>query len=369
MAITVCYRGIGFDLDSEFSYLCRMRVRSLANPDAKWPICQESLIDVLSRYHAIRLATVCLSLFAIVGGCRTTDPSIQLLEHEARGLEDKVYHLHDIVQRKEAEIASLRRENETLRKQLGLPQGQTAASIEEELIPTPTSRATTVDVEELESSLSPVIEMGMSSSLPELESVAPSPELMEGPVLQEFQPSEEVVTDRVVTKIVLNPKLTGGYSVDNKAGDDGLMVVIEPQNVEGQYVDVAGPVSVVLLDPAYSGKEAFVDRWDFDASYATDHLQCTLLGKGVHLKIPWTEGPPKHESLQLHVRYTTEDGEVLEQKKDIKIDLRGGTSQSWTPATVPLPGPRTAAKPAESSGDSSSERPGLLKKPLWKPFR
>ncbi|PQO33105.1 hypothetical protein [Blastopirellula marina] len=324
---------------------------------------------MLSRFPAIRLAAICLSLLALVGGCRTTDPSIQLLEHEARGLEDKVYHLHDIVQRKEAEIASLRRENETLRKQLGLPQGKTAASIEEEIIPAPASRSMEVNLEELENSMSPVIEMGASSSLPDLESVAPGPELMEGPLLEEFQPIQEVVTDRVVTKIVLNPKLTGGYNVDNTPGDDGLMVVIEPQNAEGQYVDAAGPVSVVLLDPAFADKEAFVDRWDFDAAYAAEHLQCTLLGKGVHLKIPWTEGPPEHESLQLHVRYTTEDGEVLQEKKEIKIDLRGGTSQSWTPATVPLPGPRTAAKPSEPSSEASPERPGLLKKPLWKPFR
>ncbi|RCS52634.1 hypothetical protein DTL42_07285 [Bremerella cremea] len=324
---------------------------------------------MLSRFTAIRLAAIWVSLFAIVGGCRSTDPSVQLLEHESRGLEDKVYHLHDIVQRKEAEIASLRRENETLRKQLGLPQGNTAASIEEELVPAPASRSMDINIEELENSMSPVIEMGMSSNLPELESVAPGPELMAGPMLEELLPLQEVVTDRVVTKISLNSKLTGGYNVDTKPGDDGVMVVIEPQNADGQYVDVAGPVSVVLLDPTYSGKEAFVDRWDFDATYSADHLQCTLLGKGVHLKIPWTEGPPEHENLQLHVRFTTEDGEVLQEKKDIKIDLRGGTSQSWTPATIPLPGPRTAANPAKVSDESSPEKPGPLKKPLWKPFR
>lgn len=299
---------------------------------------------------------------------------MQLLEHEARGLEDKVYHLHDIVQRKEAEISSLRRENETLRKQLGLPQGQIEA--DDGLIPMSTRQSPPVNLAELEELAGPVVELGgtSSSTMIELESVAPGTPMRGGSLLEEFQEEEEIVTDRVVTQFTLNPRLTGGYQADDTPGDDGVMVVIEPQNEAGQYVPLAGPVSVVLLDPTYAGKEAFVDRWDYDIADATTHLKTTLLGKGIHLKIPWTDGPPEHENLQLHVRYTTEDGEVLQEKKDIKIDLRGGTSQSWTPASVPLPQPRTAALPktssaAEPTPPSESTRGETSSAPLWKPFR
>ncbi|WDI44560.1 hypothetical protein [Bremerella sp. P1] len=325
---------------------------------------------MLSRPATIRFAMLAIALLGLASGCRTTDPSVQLLESELRYLEDKVYALQDVVHQKDSQIASVRRENETLRKQLGLPEGPHTTSTEPETLPTPFAGASRISSRpDTDSLTSPVIELGESSNLPELESVAPGPELLDGPLLQQFDPDAEVVVDRVVTQMQLNPKLTGGYNADDQPGDDGIMVVIEPQNEAGQYVDSPGPVSVVLLDPAYSGKEAFVGRWDFDTTDSAKYLKRTLLGKGVHLKLPWTEGKPEHESLQLHVRYSTEQGEVLQQKKDIQVDLRGKDSARWTPATVPLPAGRTASRPEASSDDAQDERPGLFKKPLWRPFR
>lgn len=324
---------------------------------------------MLSRPVTIRFAILAFGLLGLASGCRTTDPSVQLLESELRYLEDKVYSLQDVVHQKDSQIASVRRENESLRKRLGLPEG-TQANSQPESLPSPLASASRISARPDNDSLtSPVIELGESSSLPELESVAPGPELLDGPLLQQFDPEAEVVVDRVVTQMQLNPKLTGGYDADEKPGDDGVMVVIEPQNEAGQYVDSPGPVSVVLLDPAYSGKEAFVGRWDFDTTDSAKYLKRTLLGKGVHLKLPWTEGKPEHESLQLHVRYSNEQGEVLQQKKDIQVDLRGNDSARWTPATVPLPASRTAARPDAASDDDQDERPGLFKKPLWRPFR
>ncbi|MEW4455067.1 hypothetical protein AB1L30_20540 [Bremerella sp. JC817] len=324
---------------------------------------------MLSRFNPTRLALVALAAIAMFGGCRTTDSSVQLLESELRYLEDKVYALQDVVQQKESQIESVRRENETLRRQLGLPQGTASAAADS--LPAPSfnrrSSSSRPGVDDLSG---PVIELGESSDLPDLEGVAPGPEFLDGPVLQQFDPNEEVVTDRVITQIVLNPKLTGGYDVDGVPGDEGVMVVIEPQNEAGQYVDSPAPVSVVLLDPAYSGEDAFVGRWDYDTTDSAKYLKRTLLGKGIHLKIPWSEGKPEHESLQLHVRYTNDQGEVLQEKKNIQIDLRGKDSARWTPASAPLPNPRTASKPEEAADDAQqAERPGLFKKPLWKPFR
>lgn len=344
---------------------------SLDFPSLIRPNFRESFDSVLSRPATIRLTFLALLPLAIVCGCRTTDPSVQLLESELRYLEDKVYALQDVVHQKDSQIASVRRENESLRKRLGLPEG-TQASADLESISNPLGSSTPTSARPSADSLAgPVIELGESSNLPELESVAPGPELLDGPLLQQFEPMSENVTDRVVTQMSLNPKLTGGYNADDKPGDDGVMVVIEPQNETGQYVDSPGPVSVVLLDPAYTGKQAFVGRWDFDTTDSAKYLQRTLLGKGVHLKLPWTEGKPEHEALQLHVRYTTEQGEILQQKKDIHVDLRGKDSSSWTPASVPLPASRTASRPSANASDESSEeeRPGLFKKPLWRPFR
>lgn len=328
---------------------------------------------MLSRYRTIRLTTVFLLGLVSIAGCRTTDPSVQLLESELRYLEDKVYALQDVVSQKESQIASVRRENESLRERLGLPGGQAAAealpSPSETTQPASTGGASSPD---FTNTIAPSIELGEASSLPNLEAVAPDEVVLEGAVLEQFAAKDEPepVTDRVVTEIFLNPKLTGGYDGDGSPGDEGLMVVLEPRNAAGQYVDAVGPVSVVLLDPAYSGKEGFVARWDYDTADAAKHLQKTLIGKGLHLKMPWTGGKPEHESLILHVRYTTNEGEVLQQKKEIKVDLRDAQSARWTPATVPLPIPRTASRSDGSAEKSSDgEGKGLLKRPLWRPFR
>lgn len=326
---------------------------------------------MLSRQRTIRQATLLLLGLVLAGGCRTTDPSIQLLESELRYLEDKVYSLQDVVSQKEAQIASVRRENESLRERLGLPDGQAAA----ETIPSPLKSVQTPAPQnqsptKFTDAMNPVIELGEASDLPDLKAVAPNEVALESPVLDQFtaESKPEPVTDRVVTQIFLNPKLTGGYNSDGRPGDEGLMVVLEPRNAAGQYVDAVGPVSVVLLDPTYSGQEGFVARWDYDTADAAKYLQKTLIGKGLHLKMPWTGGKPEHENLILHVRYTTSEGEVLQEKKEIKVDLRDAQSARWTPATVPLPIPRTAARnSAEASSDEAGK--GLLKRSLWWPFR
>ncbi|MBI1248740.1 hypothetical protein GC197_12980 [bacterium] len=318
---------------------------------------------MLSRFASIRFAAIASGLLVMAAGCHS-DPSVSLLESELRYLEDKVYALQDVVHRKNDQLESIRHENESLRKQLGLPPGSaTNAENDDDSFADRHPSSSPPSVDELEG---PIIELGESSNLPELESVAPGPLLVDGPLVAPLM-QDEAVTDRVITQFELNPRLTGGYDMDGKSGDDGIMVVIEPKNAAGQYVPESGPVSIVLLDPAFSGQEGFVDRWDYDAADATKHIKKTLMGKGVHLKIPWAEGKPEHEALQLHVRYTTPDGEVLQVKKDIRIDLKGKQSDRWTPASAPLPKPLTASRPGTEV--QQAERPGLFKKPLWRPFR
>ncbi len=322
---------------------------------------------MLSRYRTFRPALVLALASAILSGCRTTDPSVQLLESELRYLEDKVYALQDVVSQKEAQIASVRRENESLRQRLGLPDNQAAS----EMLPSPTRTTEAPAAESPDFTSAPMIELGEPTGMPDLESLAPSASTLERPVLDKFSApaeiEEEEVTDRVVTQMQLNPKLTGGYDADGQPGDEGIMVVLEPQNAAGQYVDAPGPVSIVLLDPAYQGKDGFVARWDYDTTESAQFLRRTLLGKGIHLKIPWSDGPPDHENLILHVRYTTAEGEVLQEKKEISVDLRSSKSARWTPASVPLPLPRTVTRPGTLDDDPGHK--GLSSRPLWRPFR
>lgn len=280
---------------------------------------------------------------------------MELLERDLRYLEDKVYSLQDVVEQKNAEINSVRRENETLRKRLGLPDLEDDFQSFNDLPETPEMLATRLKPVTGSPALqAPTIDLGMALS-----------------------PEEAEVVDRHVTAIHINPRLTGGYDFDKKPGDEGVMVVIEPRNRNGQYVDETGQLSIVLLDPQKEGKEAYVARWDFEAYEAQEKMKRSLLGKGIHMQLPWPGGYPEHETLVLFVRYETPDGRKIEQKKEIRIELPAKVSSRWTPAmqelqprmshaprigvpsTVDLSPPPEAATPAARTATA----------PEWKPYR
>ncbi|MEX0795033.1 MAG: hypothetical protein WD045_17980 [Pirellulaceae bacterium] len=338
-----------------------------------------SRISPTSRNLVLGLA---LGLLAL-SGCRT-DPSIDLLESELRQLEDTTYTLNDTIRQRDQQLESIRRENATLRRRLGMPGVDVNFGAEEfesdegssdVSLPVP-SRGRRSDDSVSHSEL-PTIEMGDSSESPEAEEVAPRFEPTPARTDSLISLKEDHLPDDMeVVSIHLNPRLTGGWDMDRGPGDDGIMVVIEPRNQAGQYVPVAAPVSVVLLDPAFRGEEAYVGRWDFDTADSAKHIEKTLLGSGIHLKLPWTAGPPEHSKLVLHVRYTTAEGTVLQQRKELKIDLPGEISSRWTPASGPLADhlPRAALVGHEEPVREPiplrpKPSPSTAEVPEWKPYR
>ena len=86
------------------------------------------------------------------------------------------------------------------------------------------------------------------------------------------------VGDAHVTHIVLRGEVTDGYDFDERPTDPGLLVVLEPRNAAGDYVALAGPVSIVVLDGEVAGDEARVARWDFDAAAARRFIRRSTRG-------------------------------------------------------------------------------------------
>jgi hypothetical protein len=156
------------------------------------------------------------------------------------------------------------------------------------------------------------------------------------------KPREPEVTDKKVTHIHLHPLHTCGMDFDHAPGDDGLSILIEPQNAANQYVPLAAPISVVVLDASKSGDAARLARWDFSEAEAAEKL---VQGdkRGVHLKLPWPAKPPAGAQLSLFVRYETPEGKKLQGDKEIFVALPGQFSQRWTPR--PADRPRTKPEP------------------------
>jgi hypothetical protein len=152
--------------------------------------------------------------------------------------------------------------------------------------------------------------------------------------------------DEIVRRITLNRSLTGGHDIDGRPGDEGVMVVIEPLDAEGELIEVAGDVSVTLLDPAQKGNAAQVAQWEFTATEAAKYLKRTPMGDGLHFTMRWPHSPPVNHALDLYVKYTTPDGRELRAEKQIEVDPPQGASaaKSWT---------RSHARPSESIADEA----------------
>lgn len=190
---------------------------------------------------------------------------------------------------------------------------------------------------------------------------------------------------RHVAAVVLNRTLTGGISGEDGAGDQGLLVVVEPRDRAGRGIDAPADVSIAVLDPAVldtDGKAMRVARWDFNAAETAAMFRSAGSSRAIHLTTTWPGDPPTHNKLHLFVRYVTADGRKLEVNQPIEVALQGDRTARWTPssgdgraerdaaaesrqrsetpaARVPGPAPHTATR----SGDAQPRRP------IWSPER
>ncbi len=336
--------------------------------------------------RTLHIALVALPLLAL--GCRA-DPNQVLLEQESRMLEDKVYHLQALLDDCHAAREATIRENEALKKELaGGDRGPGADS------------------------RGPALELPGDSATPRRSPRGKAPKL-EAPIIELPEPSDTPPTEKMPggdestfvdgqpTQLVINKRLTGGMDRDGHNGDEGILVVVEPRDAQGQLVKTPGAVSVVVMDPALEGDATRVARWDFASREVTNHFQNTAFGSGLHFELPWPGRPPQNRDLRLFVRFTTADGTKI--NADAPIEVRAASdpprvdrqTKNWSPNENPkrsrLKSSRpTAAAPRDfsASGDSATgdERdaagqnaaagsPESLRqatrpdRPVWKPFR
>jgi hypothetical protein len=348
--------------------------------------------------RTLPFALCALTLLAL--GCRT-NPNQVLLEQESRLLEDRIYQLEaqldDSCAAREATI----RENESLKKELavgdrgpgrdapgssGAPGGSSSGPSITPPSDIPRSRRS--EAPNLEA---PTIELPEPSDTPPEELPGtpggpPSGAPKVGPT------GDSSAANGVPTKLIINKRLTGGLDRDGHNGDEGVLVVVEPRDAQGQLVKGPGDVSIVLMDPALEGSAQRVARWDFSADEVPSHFQSTPLGQGLRFQLAWPAEPPKNRQLQLFVRYTTPEGAKI--NADVPIDVRAPgdppgadrEAKNWsssegasrpqrdrTPSSR-LKSQRVSIAPNSSSDESASnlDAPAASSRksrPEWKPYR
>lgn len=172
---------------------------------------------------------------------------------------------------------------------------------------------------------------------PDPDAIQPQP-LKPNPFLDDSNGAVDKPGD--VTRIILNPRLTGGYNFDGQPGHEGIIVVIEPQNSYAQYVPTAGDVTIEVFDPTKSGLAGRVGKWKFDSVEANAMIKKSLMGKGVHLQLPWPAAPPQNRELTLAVSYELPNGRSLKAKKKLLVEpltsslvekADAAEQESWSP--------------------------------------
>lgn len=169
------------------------------------------------------------------------------------------------------------------------------------------------------------------------------PALLE-PTIEIVPPEEVSLDSRQIKRIELAP-LIGTLHLDDKPGDDGLVIVVEPWDASNQMLADAADIHVVLIDPAEPAETSRYAQWRFDAKEATKLFRDGDV-PGLHLELPWPGDPPSHDQLHLFVRYTTSDGRKLETDSVVEIELggRGRWVATETPRVRPYEQPINRAE-------------------------
>jgi hypothetical protein len=323
---------------------------------------------------------VVLGLFGLaLAGCRN-DPSIALLERDNFKKEQEIYRLRNRVEDLEDALNATPQGQPAMQRSLPPRELPPESGSGEGRAPDP-ARTRPAPARKSDSSfeaplfgplnVSPGIEVP-KGEVPETlktpgsghpRKVAPPGEPAPGKSSQWTPPDAQQPTGMAspaesspVAQITLHPALTGGIGTTGHAGDEGLLVVVEPRDFSGKIIFVPADISVALLDPALMGEQARLARWDFSADQAQGLIRAGSQ-PGIHLQLPWV-ATPAHDRLKVFVRYTTRDGRKLQAERLVAVAVNG---------TPPLRCEESpAVAPAEAAPAQTASRP---KRPQWAPVR
>lgn len=134
--------------------------------------------------------------------------------------------------------------------------------------------------------------------------------------------------------------LTGGRDLDANGVDDGIGIVLQPRDAEGDIVKSLGRAAAVLSENHPDGPRV-IARWDIEPEILRQAWRRGLFGEGYQVILAWNR-PPTNDKLQLLAVFTTPMGQTFQAEREVDVSLRGRP-----PAALDLP--RTIDAPAIES--------------------
>lgn len=149
-----------------------------------------------------------------------------------------------------------------------------------------------------------------------------------------ISPAQRQVTDTRVVELAFHPTLSRAANFDDVTDDDGLYLVLQPRNAQGQVVPIAADLAIVILDPAREGDAARIGRRDFSANEVRAKMQPRGTNQGVHLRLPWNGPDPSADRVLVFARYTFPDGRQVVGEKTFFVSNESGLKTVWAPRGV-----------------------------------
>jgi hypothetical protein len=314
--------------------------------------------------RALAVALICLA------GCKS-DLSQQLLERELRYQEDQIYSLQDELQAACNRLERTAGENASLRRQLGMSDGEPAvrrggpAGSRPFALPTPVTVPPAIEIPDAggpargrpggrsgdgpgdlappvledipplprEGGVSnpatkgspPTWDPGTPLSLPTPAEPAPA---TAGSVQRlSFDIPVQPPAGGPVTRLVVNRGQTSCLDADGDGTSDGLAVVFEPRDADERLTAVLGDVVVMAFDTTAgvdtaTGEVAPIARWDLPAAEAAGRFQPQGRLRGYRFTLGWPGPRPSGDHLRLVVQLTPPNAPPLEADATIPTRVR-----------------------------------------------
>ncbi len=175
----------------------------------------------------------------------------------------------------------------------------------------------------------------------------------------ELKLGAEKPSDMRIVEIAFHPSLSRAANFDDESDDDGLYLVLQPKNVQGQLVPTFADLDIAVLDPAREGDSntARIGRWTYSATEVKSKFQPIGSSQGIHLTLPWNGPDPIADRVVVFVRYTLPDGRQVVADKTIFVSGKGNMKTVWVPRSADASQVRTASAEQPISSPSNVVRP------------
>ncbi|MCH2179526.1 MAG: hypothetical protein MK106_12055 [Mariniblastus sp.] len=123
-----------------------------------------------------------------------------------------------------------------------------------------------------------------------------------------------------VASVAISESATRGEDLDGIAGDEGLVVLIQPLSRSGRAIRTTGDLTVTIVDPQETGDRQEIGTWQFSAEEVPNFfVKKDLVQQGILLHLPWDFRTPRNQTLVVSVQFTDTKRQVHRSAYELSI--------------------------------------------------